>query len=374
MPVSRQVEVFEWLAGLGVPVSAPGWFMEADERYRPHKGVVHASKVCPRSRTPFEGQGYAMGFKEAAEHYYFCESCLPVVLDPLARPEDAADLLRGIHALHQVSARIALAGSTFHVMCASTYPGLHAALVDDVARDLRVSLAVPSSHPLLVGVRDAVASELDALVAAHPYDAAKALQEAVLMAARWRFDRFVQNDLFRRGLKEHSDPVRDLGRVLASTVTRSGEAFAVASRLLAENADLASSCPSLGEVLSSWAGVLDAALLDVAPTYFAFGGLSLELISVPRVPYHWMIRQGVRVRHHHWGLGEMPRVVLELLKDVCGNHDMKMNVETIDVPYEELSEEAWFTADALWREHQHSRRSEVLYAHPGEAIIAAARL
>lgn len=374
MTVSRQVEVFAWLAGLGAPVSTPGWFMEADERYRPRKGVVHASKVCPRSRTPFEGQGYVMGFEEAAEHYDFCASCLPVVLDPSAQPGDAAELLRRIHVLHQVSARIAQAGSTFHVMCASAYPELHAALVDDVARDLRVALAVPSTHSLLALVRDAVTAELDALVAAHPYDAAKASQEAVLMAARWRFDRFVQNDLFRRGLKEHRDPVRDLGNVLAGAVTRPGEAFAVASRLLAENADLASSCPSLGEVLSAWAGVLDAALLDVSPTYFAFGGLPLELKSVPRTPFHWMIRQGVRACHHHWGLGELPRVVLELLKDVCGNPDMKMSVEIIDVPYEELSEEAWLTADALWREHQNSRRSEILYAHPGEAIIAAARL
>lgn len=370
----RQVQIFEWLSSKGIHVDAPKWFIETVAGAGAARRIAHTTNVCPKSRTPFEGEGSVLGFQEVAESHFFCESCLPQALDPSLAPHAAAELHRQLLGLQRTGMLVENAGSTFHVVIAKEYPALHAAVLHDVEPHLRRELGKDVGHLLYDRARVVVAGELDGLVAALPYDAAAALDEAILLAARWRFVEFRHRDLFERRLKEHSDPVRDLGTRMLESVRRPGQAHGVAERLVNENAVLAAELPSLSGILRAWADVLDGALTDTAPTYFASGGLPMGLNSVPRSPIRWILWQGVRAHHHHWGLGELPKVLLEYVAHACRNSSPDGNVSIIDVPYEPLSEEAWLTADALWKEHMHMRRDEVIYAHPGEAILAAARL
>lgn len=370
----RQVQIFEWLSSKGIHVDAPNWFIETVTGAEAARRIAHTTKSCPRSRVPLEGDGDAMGFAEAAECHFFCEACLPLALDPSLLPDTAAELHRQLLGLQRTGMLVEHAGSTFHVITAKEYPALHAAIVHDVEPHLRRELGKDVDHPIYDRARTAIGRELDELVAALPYDAAAALDEAILLAARWRFVEFRHRDLFERKLKEHSDPVRDLGNRMLESVRRPGQAHDVAERLVNENAGLVTELPSLSGILLAWADVLDGALTDTAPTYFASGGMPMGLNSVPRSPLRWILWHGVRAHHHHWGLGELPKVLLEYVAHACRNSSLNGNVSIIDVPYEPLSEEAWLTADALWKEHMHLRRDEVLYAHPGEAILAAARL
>lgn len=374
MTGQRQAELFTWLSAKGARINPTLWFIETGKDAGGAGCTAHALKTCARSRSPLSGEGVLMGFEEAAEQHFFCDACLPQVLDPSLEPAQAANLFRELHGLRRTSMLIEHAGSTFHVVIAEEYPELHAAVVNDIEPHLRRELVRDVGHPIYDLVRTAVGSELDDLVAALPYDEAAALDEAVLLAARWRFMEFRHRDLFERRLREYSDPVRDLGTRLLESVRRPGEAHAVAERLVDENAGLATELPSLSGILRAWADKLDGALRDTAPTYFAAGGLPMGLNSVPRTAVRWILWYGVRAHHHHWGLGELPKVLLEYVAHLCRTNRLNGNVSILDVPYEPLSEDAWLTADALWKEHMDLRRDEVLYAHPGEAILAAARL
>ena len=372
---SAQVHVFEWLARKGVRIDGPGWFMGTSPSAQPGaKAIAHASKHCPRTSTPFEGEGYAMSFQDAAQSYHLCTDCLPLLLDPELGPEDAAELMRGVARFEQMGRFVEQAASTFHVTVGKLYPALHAAIIEDVRQQLGSSLRQEVGHRLLEHLRQAVLADLDAVVAAHPYDPAAGLDEAVLLAARWAFREFLYKDLFRLQLKEHSDPVRDLGDTLLRTVGKAGEAHAVAARLVAENPLLHVEVPSLHEILDTWAGVLDGALRDTGLRYFSCGGLSLRMYSVPRTARDWIIQSGVRFQHHHWGLGELPKVVLEYVVATYSREAKNASVTMLGVPHEPLAADAWETAWSLWQETKSTYRSESLYADPGEAILAAARL
>jgi len=370
----RQVQIFTWLSEKGIRIEAPRWFIETSTGRSDASRIAHVCSTCPRTRTPLGEESTPMGFEEAAEQHLICETCLPQALDPSLEPEQAGRLLRELLGLQRTGMLIEHAASTFHAVNAKEYPALHAATVNDVLPHLRRELEKSVGHAIYEKARTSVSLALDAVVASLPYDEQSACNEAILLAARWRFVEFRQKDLFERKLKEHSDPVRELGTRLLESVRGPGQAHAIAERLVLEHAALAAELPSLGGILRSWADVLDEALNDTAPTYFAAGGLPLGLTSIPRTAIRWMVWHGVRAHHHHWGIGELPKVLLEYVAYSCRTSEMKGNVEIIDAPHEPLSSEAWLTAGALWKEHMNMRRDEVLYAHPGEAILAAARL
>jgi hypothetical protein len=370
----NQVQIYEWLSAKGIRIEAPRWFIESSTNETIKHAIAHVAKTCLRTRTPLTGDGVLMGFTEVAEHHFFCDACLPHALDVSLDPTQAGNLFRGLHGLQRTSRLVEHAASTFHVLTATEYPALHAAIVNDVEPHLRRELDNRIEHPLYEQAHVAVRLELDALVARLPYDPQAALEEAILLAARWRFVEFQYNDLFERALKEHSDPVKRLGACMLNSVRRAGQAHDVVERLIHENAALAAELPSLGEILRTWADVFDEALNDTAPTFFASGGLPLGLTSIPRTAVRWMVWHGVRAHHHHWGIGELPKVLLEYIAYSCRTSELSGNVEILDTPYEPLCEEAWLTANALWKDHMNQRRDEVLYSHPGEAILAAARL
>jgi len=375
---SRQVDVFDWLATIGVRITAPTWHLQERAVGDETQGLAHAVASCRAGGRGAVDTGTArIGFAQMAESHYFCQTCLPQALDPGLAPTAAADLFREVHALRRLSTMIEQAGSTFHVIVGRDYPALHGAVVEQVRNGIAPELAKPATHPLHRRLQRILSERLDAVSTALPYDEDAALGEAVLLAARWRFEQFRANDLFRRGLKHHSDWVRELGDVLSRSVTRTGQAHEVAEALLTGNAALAAELPVLGEILRSWADVIDGALRDDAPTFFACGGIPGMVgapLAVPRTANGWIARQGIRVSRHHWGLGEMPKVLLEYVAWSCRNSELHGNIEIIDTAHEHLSEDAWQTAGALWTEHMNLRRNETLYANPGEAILAAARL
>ena len=372
---SLQARIFEWVARKGVPVETPRWFvgLPAGER-RGAKGLAHASKHCPRTTTSFEGDGYLMGIPQADEHYHLCESCLVLLLDPKLDPEAASAFYRRLLQLEQVSRFIEQAGSTFHVIVGRSYPALHGAIVDDVRQQVQRDLAQSENHPLLERLREAVLAELGDVVAAHPYDPAKALDEAILAAARWRFVNFRSRDLFERKLGQHYDAVQELGTQLLEAVRRPGEAHDVAARIVSEHPELLAAVPSLPEIMACWANVLDEALRDTGLRYFTCGGLLLHMYSVPRTARDWIVWHGVRHRQHHWGLGELPNVVLEYLVGTYSRNAKHVSVTSSRAPHEPVAADAWETAWSLWQEAIEHHRSESLYRDPGEAILAATRL
>lgn len=374
MTGSPQAQFFEWLSTKGVRLDTVNWHIETGTRRGELAGIAHTDKACRSVRAPLERGTVTTGVAGAAARHVLCDACLPQALDDSLDADQATSLHRELLALRRTALLVEDAGSTFHVVIGREYPALHAAIVGDVEPHLRRELGKNVTHPIYEQARVAVSDELDTLVASRPYDAGAALEEAILLAARWRFARFRTQDLFERGLKEHSDPVSAIGERMLESVRRPGQARDVAETLVSQNAELAEKLPELGEILRNWADVLDGALRDTVPTYFASGGLPLGFTSVPRTAIRWMVWHGVRAHHHHWGIGELPKVLLEYVAHSCRTSEMHANVEIIETPYEPLSDEAWHTADALWKEHMNQRRDEVLYAHPGEAILAAARL
>jgi hypothetical protein len=375
MTLSHKARIFEWVVRKGVHLEMPRWFIGTRiGQHQDAAGVAHASKHCPRTTTPFEGDGYPMSIEQASEHYQLCESCLSLLLDPELDPDKSESFFRRVVQLEHLSRFVETAGSTFHVIVGRSYPALHGAIVDDVRQQLVQELTRSESHPLHTHLRDAVLADLDDVVAAHPYDPVASLDEAVLVAARWRFGNFRSRDLFERKLGHQHDAVQELGTRLLETVRRPGEAHGIASSILSENLELLAIVPSLPAILESWADVLDNALRDTGLQYFTCGGLSLQMYSVPRTARDWIVWHGVRYRHHHWGLGELPKVVLEYLVDTYSRDAKEVSVTMSNSPHEPLASDAWETAWSLWQEAIKGHRSESLYSDPGEAILAAARL
>jgi hypothetical protein len=370
---ATHTEFFEWLSARGVDTATqPRWFFQAESRNGRTARVVHASANCPKFPTPPEGDGYALGIREAGASNFLCESCLPALLGlPLdGSGEETVRILRG---LKRTSEQVELAGSTFHVMQAEQYPALHAAVIHDVAPKIRRAAAgATGDHPLVVTVKETIRRSVDELEKAHPFDADAALRDAVLVAARWKFSELRRGDLFDLKLGNDYDAVQTLGVALAGSVRKPGEAQTAASRLVDENRELTQRVPALGGILSKWADAFDAYLRDTALAYFVCGGLSDHPTVVPRTAHTWLIQHKLRAQHSVWGIGEMPRIVREYLTYVTATAERSTRVSAAEAPHQELTADQWSVAMQLWCEHKNLPRSEYPLADPAQAITAAA--
>ena len=367
------LEFFQWLSSRGIHITEqPRWFFHDERRNGLTAHVAHASATCPRFPTPPEGEGYRMAASDVVAGYFLCEQCLPVLLG-LPLDGSGEETLRILRGLKRTAERVELAGSTFHVMPAEQHPALHAAVVHDVAPRLRrAAAAAAGDHRFVTLVKETIIDSVDELEKAHPFDAEAALNDAVLVAARWKFSELRRRNLFDLKLKDDYDAVHTLGMALAGSVGKPGEAQAAAERLLAENRELAQRVPVLGELLASWADTFDAYLRDSEPSYFVCGGLSDHPDVVPRNAHNWLIQQGLRARHSVWGIGEMPRIVREYLTYVTATVERSTRVSAAEAPYRELTDDQWSVAMQLWCEHKDMPRSEYPLADPAQAITAAA--
>jgi hypothetical protein len=230
---------------------------------------------------------------------------------------------------------------------------------------------------MLADSRDDVArleARVDALVDAHPYDPRAAMRDAILCAVRWKFRDESAKDLYRRQLKEHHNAVQELQMQFVDLVRRPGDARQAATELRRANDPLATALPELDDILDTWVTSIELAFMRINPRFFVCGGITLNLYSVPRGARDWVVGQGLRAVHHHWGLGELPEIVLEHLTAGQRPNDKQVSVTMLNNEHCTMAVDQWEIANALWSEHRNMRRGEVPYADPAEALRAARSL
>lgn len=367
MNSTLEVALLTWLSDTGTPANER-WYWETS---RHGNRVAHAVPTC--SSVTGGLQELRATADEIAMDHSLCRDCLLGYLDPHADTEELKALTRLGFTHMSLDRWVDNADSTFHVIIGRTCPALHGAIVDDVQRHLRAELARTATHPALDPLRERLTARIDTLVAAHPYDAMAAMQEAILLSARWSVRGHYAEDLFQRRLKEHHNRVQELQTQFLDLVQGPGDARRVAGELRAANADLVQHV-DLDAILDVWVTGIEFALMRTNPRFYACGGFALHLHSVPRGARDWVVRQGLRATHHHWGLGELPEIVLEFLVGTKQRNDKEASVTVLDPEHVNLAPEQWEIADALWREHQNMRREEVPYADPAQAILAATAL
>lgn len=82
-----------------------------------------------------------------------------------------------------------------------------------------------------------------------------------------------------------------------------------------------------------------------------------------------VIREGLKARRGHNGIGELPELVVEWLKSVDSNIEF-VRIENAEHQHQNLNQEQWDTALDLWYEAEMGS----VYFDPKEAILAGAEL
>jgi len=365
---SHESRLLLWLRDNGIPTITHWYWEETANKAR----IAHTFAYCTELR--HDVQELRADVEELLGEHYLCRTCLLRPLTPNASPDELKELTRSAFAYQGVDRWVTDADSTFHVTIGRTFPSLHGAIVDDVARHLSSELARIDANPVFASLRQRIEARVDALVDAHPYDPRAAMRDAILCAVRWKFRDESAKDLYRRQLKEHHNAVQELQMQFVDLVRRPGDARQAATELRRANDPLATALPELDDILDTWVTSIELAFMRINPRFFVCGGITLNLYSVPRGARDWVVGQGLRAVHHHWGLGELPEIVLEHLTAGQRPNDKQVSVTMLNNEHCTMAVDQWEIANALWSEHRNMRRGEVPYADPAEALRAARSL
>lgn len=366
-----EVSLLSWLQETGVmPAGKSVWHWETHAN---DSRSAHTRANCDAMNGHSGVQEVCVDLTTLAKDYWICKDCLlGNLIDENVEPETRKKILSDCYQLRTLAKWVEDADSDFHVIVGRQFPALHAAIVDDVASHTRHALTRLANGPLTERLAELVRQKLDAVVAAHPFDREAAIDEAVVTAVRSAFRSAKASDLFEFQLKDHHNAVQELREQLIGRIRAAGDPRREAQNLLADNPQLVRCVPRLGEIVDRWVNCLEELLGRTAPTFYATGGFALTLHSVPRGARDWVIRAGLRAVQHHWGLGELPEIVVENL--TAHKPDREASVSRIDLAHCELTTDQWEIAGALWKEHMHGYADKALYADPARAIEAAACL
>lgn len=329
--------------------------------------TAHATPICPEIKGR-DTETTQLTAEEVLTHS-LCETCWSAHLHGQRTFEDQKAIVREAHGLHRIATWAELVDSSDHVLIGRNSRALHAAVVKDVTEYLEHQLNAGVNEELRV-MHERVAAICDAVKQRYTYSPEKVLLDAMLIAVKHHVRQGLGNQLYPYALGESYNKVQELFSEWLENTGDLDEGLHELDLLLSEEKAqqlLANKVP-LAEIAATWKQRYTETCSMTEPSYYIASGLPSSLHSVPRGCRDHLIGYGLRGRDVVWGIGVLPRIVVEWLSASKAERDTK--VSPIDIPYQgEIEKDAAETALFLMREAQ-GGKSET-YRKVEDALQAA---